>query len=348
MKTPFYLEAPEADKAKPSFWQRLSAGIDRTPSESFYGLATALSSPGNFGTNLASGLASFGKGFADMRKRQSLASAFDSMAADIPATQRPIFEQMVQNNPEALMGMAAERMFAKPAEQWKGIDVDGDGRNDFQQSSLTGEFKDLPRTLAEEERLRRAGASRTSVNVGGGSEKQIFDVLTERFKQTAPIMSGMNSLQEARKLVEEGGLFGAGADIRVGAAKVVSLLTGTPVDPRAVNTESFRGAIAPLVGATLKATSGTSQLSEGELRFAERAAAGDINMDPASIKKVLNILDKAMRNTAQDYNRRLDAVYPKGTADRSRSLFELNLEPAAPVPAAPRVLNYNPRTGRTE
>jgi hypothetical protein len=164
----------------------------------------------------------------------------------------------------------------------------------------------------------------------GGTEKQIYDTIADNYKQVAPVVGGLASLREARKLVDAGGMFGAGADLRVGAAKVLSLLTGEPVDPKVVNTESFAGAIAPLVGATLKATSGTAQLSEGELRFAQKAAAGDINLDQQSIKRVLSILEKAMVNSATTHNRKLDAVYPKGQgADRERKLFEIDVRERA-------------------
>lgn len=324
-------------------WTNLVNNVEGAPPESWQALGTALASHKDLGQGLAAGIGAFQQRSIDNIKRKGLASAFDSMAAELPESQRAMFQQMVQNDPQAMMSVAAQRMFSKPSEAWKPVDIDGDGRNDFQQSSITGEYKDMPKTLSEEEKLRRAGASSTTVNVGG-SEKQIFDAVQSRYEKVAPIVGGMNSLREARKLVNSGGVFGAGADIRVGASKVLSLLTGKPVDPAVVNTESFRAAIAPLVGATLKATSGTSQLSEGELKFAERASAGDINLDPASIKRVLDILEKAMNNTVRDYNRQLDFVYPKGAADRTRGLFELNLAP----PAAPGELTYNPATGRAE
>lgn len=359
MATPYYLQAPEGEEAKPSFWQRLSAGIDRTPSNSFYSLAQALSQPGSFGRNLTQGVMGFGQQFAEDRKQKSLASAFDSMAQTLPENMRPIFEA-ARNDPEMQRGLVSTMVgnaFAKPSEAWKPVDIDGDGQNDFQQSSITGEFKDMPKTMSQEERLRRAGASTTNVNMGG-SEKDIFGFMKDQREKVTSAVSGLSALNQARGLVEKGGMFGAGADFRVGAAKVMSLLTGTPVDPKVVNTESFRAAIAPVVGATLKATSGTSQLSEGELRFAERAAAGDINLDQKTILSVLNILEKAMRNTVTDYNRQLNFAYPDGNPDaaRTRGMFEIQLPPTAmPIAppaagAAPSVKKrvFNPATGRVE
>lgn len=112
MATPYYLQAPEGDQAQPSFWQRLSSGIDRTPSDSFYSLASALVQPGPFGRNLTQGLVGFGKGFAEDRKRKGLASAFDGLVADMPENMRPILE-IARNDPEmqrALMGGMVSKM----------------------------------------------------------------------------------------------------------------------------------------------------------------------------------------------------------------------------------------------
>lgn len=343
MATPYYLEAPKGEEApKPSFLDRVGTGLGNlwtnAPPEAFFSLAEAMARPGGpFASKLAMGLSGFGRQMGESQKQKSLASAFDQMAQTIPEQMRPVFEA-ARNDPEmqrSLVSTMASGMFAPPPKKTDDIQ-----EYEFAKSQgFQGTFQDW------DTQRRRASASTNSTTVNvGGSEKQLFDAVQARYDKVAPIVGGMNSLREARKLVNDGGMFGAGADIRVGASKVLSLLTGKPVDPAVVNTESFKAAIAPLVGATLKATSGTSQLSEGELKFAERASAGDINLDPTSIKRILDILEKAMNNTVRDYNRQLDFVYPKGSADRTRGLFELNLAPPAPAGE----LTFNPATGRLE
>jgi adhesin HecA-like repeat protein len=279
---------------------------------------------GNIGTAWTEKRAKDAEAKQKAADRKALADALNSadpMTAlsqlDIPEVQ----DMMVQSK--------FAQMSKAPAERWQDVDTDQDGQPDAQRSSTTGEYKPIEQRLTFEQRkeLARSGASNSTTNVNmGGTEKQIYDTIAENYKQVAPVVGGLASLREARKLVNAGGMFGAGADLRVGAAKVLSLLTGAPVDPKVVNTESFAGAISPLVGATLKATSGTSQLSEGELKFAQRAAAGDINLDQKSIETVLAILEKAMVNSAASHNRKLDAVYPKGQgADRERQLFEIDV-----------------------
>ena len=133
MATPYYLKAPEGDEAQPSFWQRASAVIDRTPSESLYSLASALSQPGSFGRNLTQGLVGFGKGFAEDKKRKGLASAFDSMAGQIPEQMRPIFEA-ARNDPEmqrALMSGVVSKMVdpQKSSDPFSGTGVEASALN---------------------------------------------------------------------------------------------------------------------------------------------------------------------------------------------------------------------------
>jgi len=256
MKPPFYLEAPKGDEYKPTFGERLQRAWDVTPPEAFFSLAEALARPqGTFSQNLALGLSGFGRELTASKKRRGLASAFDSMAADIPATQRPIFEQMVQNNPEALMGMAAERMFAKPAEQWKGIDVDGDGRNDFQQSSLTGEFKDIPKTLAEEERVRRAGASSVTVNnlpaelgartaMGEGFTAN-YDDIKRRIEKFYDGPLGQQAVRRGQMIFNTGEGGKLWADVETGKEALVRTLTGAGMAQAEAENQASRYALSP-------------------------------------------------------------------------------------------------------
>lgn len=171
--------------------------------------------------------------------------------------------------------------------------------------------------------LRKAGS--TSVNVGGGSDKQIFDAIESDAKEARSAVTGLQAIQEARKAIAGGGIFGAGADARLGLQKVGALLGVT--DPKVIqNTETFRAAIAPQVSAMLKATVGTSQISNTDREFAEKAAGGSITLDEGSIKRLLDIMEKAGRGRIESYQKRLDTVYPDGPEGkfaRERALFGL-------------------------
>jgi hypothetical protein len=236
-----------------------------------------------------------------------------------PQAQAEQLRDMVHTNNPPAMRLAQEEMRARgitrDSEKWK---------------------EEYPKALD-----KYTKTSTNSVSVGGGTDEQIFTTLKDSHKEAVPAARGLLSIQEARKAVQGGGIFGFGADKRLALQKLASLV-GVDDAGKIVNTESFFAAIAPVVGATLRQTSGTSQLSEGELKFANRAAAGDTTLDEKSILRVLDILEKINKGSLEEHQRKVDAVYPDPEKyRRERALFGVKMptsapaEPSKPAPAAP-------------
>jgi len=145
MAAPYYLAAPKGDEYQPSFFEKLSNGINNMPSESFYNLASALATPGPWAQRLTAGLAGFGSPIAAQKKKQGLAAAFDQLLPTIPEAQRPIFAEMVKNDPQALMGALSTQMFAKPNEPTSDI-------QNYQfavQQGFPGTYFDFKKQLAQ-------------------------------------------------------------------------------------------------------------------------------------------------------------------------------------------------------
>lgn len=185
----------------------------------------------------------------------------------------------------------------------------------------------------------RAGA----MNVGnvttnaGGTDKQIFDAFDERAKQAQAAATGLVALRNARSALDSSGgaVTGAGADTRLALQKVGAALGIT--DPAAVqNTETFRSAIAPQVAAMLKATVGTTNISNSDREFAEKAAGGNIGLEGGSIRRLLDIMERASVGRLQQHQEQLDAVYPDPVAHKKeRALFGIKVpDAAAPPPPA--------------
>ncbi len=166
MATPFYLQAPQGEEApKPSFLDRVGTGLGNlwtnAPPEAFFSLAEAMARPGGpFGSKLAMGLSGFGRQMGESQKRKGLASAFDSMAADIPEQMRPIFEA-ARNDPEMQRGLLSG-MVSKMV----GTDK-GDSTSDIKNyeyavnQGFKGTYFDFKNQLA------MAGAGVAPVNVPG-------------------------------------------------------------------------------------------------------------------------------------------------------------------------------------
>lgn len=172
-----------------------------------------------------------------------------------------------------------------------------------------------------------AGAARTNVNTsvnnGGGSDKQIFDTMDESAKAARAAATGLSGIREARNALNApgGAITGFGANQNLALQKAGAALGVT--DPSAIqNTETFRAAIAPQVAAMLKATVGTANISNSDREFAEKAAGGNITLDEGSIKRLLTVMERAGTKTVQQHNERLNAVYPdKKKFVREHALF---------------------------
>lgn len=182
----------------------------------------------------------------------------------------------------------------------------------------------------------RAGAisvGNVTTNAGGGSDKQIYDTFDERAKEVRAVAAGLVSLREARAALEGAGgnITGAGAEGRLALQKIGAYFGAA--DPAKIqNTETFKAAIAPQVAAMIKSTVGTANISNSDRTFAEKAAGGSIDLDEGTIKRLMNIMEKASVARLQDHQEQLDAVYPDPVANkRERALFSIKV----PTPAAP-------------
>ncbi len=182
--------------------------------------------------------------------------------------------------------------------------------------------------------LKRAGA--TSVNLGGGSDKQIFDAMQSSADAARAAATGLNSIRQARAAVQGGGIFGAGADARLGLAKIGAMFGADPT--KIVNTETFRSAIAPQVASLMKATVGSTQISNADREFAEKAAGGSINLDEKSITRLLDIMERGSMAVLEGHTSKLNAVYPDGqNFGRERSLFGVQTPEAPAAPGVPQL-----------
>lgn len=181
---------------------------------------------------------------------------------------------------------------------------------------FTGTFMDYKTTL------RKAGA--TNINMGGGSDKQVFDAMNESTAAAKAAATGLNSIAEARKSLQGGAITGAFANEQLALQKIGAAIG--VLDPSAIqNTETFRSAIAPQVAAMMKATVGSTQISNADREFAEKAAGGSITLDEGSILRLLDIMERGSAVVLENHRQRLDKVYPtEGGFQRERALFEVN------------------------
>lgn len=186
--------------------------------------------------------------------------------------------------------------------------------------------------------MKKAGRNETTVNVGGGSDKQVFDAMDESAKAARTAAAGLTGLREARNAIQGGAITGFRADDRLSLQKAGAFF-GVADPSKIVNTETFKAAIAPQVSAVLKSTVGTANISNTDREFAEKAAGGNINLDEKSISRLLDIMERASVGQLEAHQKRLDKVYGDPEKfGRERALFGVDMPPAPmPVTPAPKV-----------
>ena len=93
----------------------------------------------------------------------------------------------------------------------------------------------------------------------------------------------------------------------------------------------------------MKATVGSTQISNADREFAEKAAGGSISLDEGSITRLLDIMERASSVAIQGHMRRLDTVYPSDNPEyaRERALFGVDYNdpntPPADYPNAKKI-----------
>lgn len=347
MAAPYYLEAPKGEEYKPSLGDRIGRAWDNTPAEAFFSLAEALAKPGGpFASKLAMGLSGFGREVDASKKRKGLASAFDSMAADIPESQRPIFQQMVQNNPEALLQGYAGQMFAKPAEQPSGVKeylfaVSNDG--------YKGTFGEWSKDQ------KRAGANSTTVNVGGERafdkgvgefQAKSFGDMTAEGSVAKSDIGAITELEDRLKATP-GGI--------VGGLQALGNSIGVPIGKGASDAQAANAIIARLV--PTQRAPGSGQMSDRDVLLFRDSLPKLINT-PEGNAMIIDTM-KAMAQFKID-QARVAAAAMNGQISRQQAQeailnlpdpmeqFKARKAGTTVTPGPRKVLKFNPATGTTE
>ena len=133
--------------------------------------------------------------------------------------------------------------------------------------------------------------------------------------------------QVGRDLLKSGAITGAGADFFVGLNKA---LKQGGIDfgyaDAAVNSQAYGAAMAANTGKLIKQFGAGTAISDADREYATKAAAGQITMDEAAIRKVLDINDRASRNVIERHNKSVKNV-------KTNIPLEVELPPEIKAPA---------------
>jgi hypothetical protein len=167
-----------------------------------------------------------------------------------------------------------------------------------------------PDVLAQKKEIAKAGSPNNNVAVNTAANP-IVDGFGKQFvEQRESASAGANSIRsihEARKQLDASGgiMSGFGATRKLDLARAGAMFGLT--DPKVIaNTESFRSAIGSTVLAQAKALGANPTNTDRE--YIENVAAGKIELNEATIRRMLDINERLARDAIRRYNSTADQV----------------------------------------
>jgi hypothetical protein len=210
-----------------------------------------------------------------------------------------------------------------------------------------GTFPDvvLPANVeAQQLRLKKAGAPSINLpaqekafegELGKGQAKRIID--SQVAAQDAA--SIIDTVKTGRSIMKSGMITGAGADFLVNfnqGLKTAGIDAGFA--DASANSQAFAANMAANVGKLIKQFGAGTGLSDTDLKFAKDMAGGRVTLDAKAINKILDINEKAARNTITRHNKDVEGV-------KTNIPLKVEMPSADAAPAAAPITAVNPTTG---
>lgn len=180
---------------------------------------------------------------------------------------------------------------------------------------------------------KKAGRATTTINMGGEKAfatelgKQNAKAFTERRQAAMDAVRSLDSIDTAFKLLDDGMLTGFGANWESNIGKALHRIGFAYKQDPIENAEAYLATRAGEIGTIIKLFGAGTGLSDKDREFAEKAAAGQITLNEGSMRRILEINEKAARNVVKRFNAEAETINPAEVG----SPFPLTVE-APPEP----------------
>ena len=163
---------------------------------------------------------------------------------------------------------------------------------------------------------KRAGANNTKVVLPG--QEKAFEAELGKGQADAILKSRtaaedaatiLATNQVGRDLLNSGAITGAGADFFVGlnqGLKTAGIDFGFA--DASANSQAYAAAMGQNTAKLIKQFGAGTGLSDGDRKYAEKIAAGQITMDEKAIRRILDINDRAARNVITGHNKKVEGI----------------------------------------
>lgn len=118
----------------------------------------------------------------------------------------------------------------------------------------------------------------------------------------------IDTIHQGRKLLDSGVITGVGAEYLTTFGQALSQAGFTESEDKVANTRAYVSLMANNVGKLIKQFGSGTGLSDSDRKYAERMAAGDITIGEPSIRKIMDMSERAARNVIARHNESVKGV----------------------------------------
>ncbi len=147
------------------------------------------------------------------------------------------------------------------------------------------------------------------------SEKMGEELIKEREKVQAALSSYAH-LQDAKALLDKGIITGKGATLLTEFGNALSTIGIKAFDEPVANTQAFVGTMGRQVGENIKMFGSGTGLSDADRQYAEKMAAGQIELNEIAIRKIIDINQRQTRWIVKQYNDKADQAMKREGAEQ--------------------------------
>ena len=275
--------------------------------------------------------------FTDAEKKQMAAGADQLLA--MPVSERQPFM--------ASKGASASEL--KPSN----LQVNQGGQTQVLQmpafggaGTSVGTYADVPlpaAVQAQKMQTAKAGAANITNKQEGAFEGELGKGQAKRIIESQvaaqDAASIIDTVKTGRDIMKSGMITGAGADFLINlnqGLKTAGIDAGFA--DAAANSQAFSANMAANVGKLIKQFGAGTGLSDADREFAKDMAGGRVALDAKAINRILDINEKAARNTITRHNKDVKGV-------KTNIPLEVEMPSAGAAPAAAPITAVNPTTG---
>jgi hypothetical protein len=177
----------------------------------------------------------------------------------------------------------------------------------------TNQFKVSPQEVLK----GIADPNKPLVSIGGAEQQTAFEKelgqlqakrVIDSVKGAEEAVEMIRTVHQGRQLLDEGVITGFGAEWLVTLGQAIRRI-GFDVGGTALeNSQAFAATMAQNVGKIIKQFGAGTGLSDADREYAEKMVAGKITLEEKSIRRIMEIMERASRNVIQFHNTKVQTV----------------------------------------